>query len=418
MGRSRVRAGHRLGRGGGQPARTASRRWPSTTAGSRSRRARRRRRAGRPAGDGRLHRRHRRGQPRLEDRPQRRRDRRAGAPTADAAATSRWSGACRWCAARSRPPPSSTASRSTRRRWPTGGSRWSRSTPCTASATTSTSTVKLWDRARAPDRLREPLRGRRGRRRRAEKKAPQGVSRWLAGAFAACACRLRGRRVAGGGRATTARRWTPRAGGRDDGRTRRRRRRSRSRCSSPSRQRRPADAPAAARPGARQWRRLSYDFTPFFEPIAPYWIDGVDVGLCHMETPMGPGPPTTYPIFNTPTRSRRLDRQSSGWDACRTASNHSVDGGQAGIDGTVEALDEAKLAHTGSFSSDGKSREADDPRRSTGSRSASSPTPTPPTASRTAALVGQRVLGRRPAGRGEGDHRGRREAPARPGPTP
>ena len=50
------------------------------------RRRRRRRRAQRPARQGRLHRRHRRRQPRLEDRPQRRRDRRTGAPTAAAAA--------------------------------------------------------------------------------------------------------------------------------------------------------------------------------------------------------------------------------------------------------------------------------------------------------------------------------------------
>ena len=97
----------------------------------------------------------------------------------------------------------------------------------------------------------------------------------------------------------------------------------------------------------------SYDFAPFFEPVGD-WIDGVDLGLCHLETPMGPGPPTTYPIFNTPTDlAGSVER--SGWDACSTASNHSVDGGQAGIDGTLGALDQAGLEHTGSFSSDGKS---------------------------------------------------------------
>jgi poly-gamma-glutamate capsule biosynthesis protein CapA/YwtB (metallophosphatase superfamily) len=99
----------------------------------------------------------------------------------------------------------------------------------------------------------------------------------------------------------------------------------------------------------------AYDFTPFFKPIAPY-VDDVDVGLCHMETPMGPGEPTTYPIFNTPAALANSIAKS-GWDACSTASNHSVDGGQAGIDGTVEAFDDAKLAHTGSFSSEQQSRE-------------------------------------------------------------
>lgn len=97
-----------------------------------------------------------------------------------------------------------------------------------------------------------------------------------------------------------------------------------------------------------------YDFAPFFKQIKPY-IAGVDLGLCHMETPMGPGPPTTYPIFNTPT-GLATSAHRSGWDACSTASNHSLDGGQAGIDGTVDALDHADVAHTGSFASSRASR--------------------------------------------------------------
>src|SRR5688572_27066208 len=42
-----------------------------------------------------------------------------------------------------------------------------------------------------------------------------------------------------------------------------------------------------------------YDFAPFFRKVRP-WVGGVDLGLCHVETPMGPGRPSTYPIFNTP----------------------------------------------------------------------------------------------------------------------
>jgi hypothetical protein len=92
-----------------------------------------------------------------------------------------------------------------------------------------------------------------------------------------------------------------------------------------------------------------YDFAPFFTAIRPY-VEGVDLGLCHMETPMGPGPPSTYPIFNTPTELA-ADVHRSGWDACSTASNHSVDQGQAGIDGTVKALHRHDVRHTGSFRS-------------------------------------------------------------------
>jgi poly-gamma-glutamate synthesis protein (capsule biosynthesis protein) len=89
-----------------------------------------------------------------------------------------------------------------------------------------------------------------------------------------------------------------------------------------------------------------YDFAPFFRRIRPY-VDGVDLALCHVETPMGPGPPSTYPIFNTPTDLARSIARS-GWDACSTASNHSVDQGQAGIDGTIAALNHADVEHAGS----------------------------------------------------------------------
>ena len=92
-----------------------------------------------------------------------------------------------------------------------------------------------------------------------------------------------------------------------------------------------------------------YDFAPFFNQIAPY-IAKVDLGLCHVETPMGPGPITTYPIFNTPTDLAKSIHRS-GWDACDSASNHSLDGGQRGIDGTVKALHRAGVEHTGSFKS-------------------------------------------------------------------
>jgi poly-gamma-glutamate synthesis protein (capsule biosynthesis protein) len=98
-----------------------------------------------------------------------------------------------------------------------------------------------------------------------------------------------------------------------------------------------------------------YDFTPFFKKIAPY-VEDVDYGLCHVETPMGPGPITTYPIFNTPTDLANSIHRS-GWDACDTASNHSIDGGQRGINGTVDALDHADVKHTGSFKSREKSSE-------------------------------------------------------------
>ncbi len=92
-----------------------------------------------------------------------------------------------------------------------------------------------------------------------------------------------------------------------------------------------------------------YDFVPMLRRVGPL-IRRADLAFCHVETPMGPGPPRGYPKFNTPPALARAIR-ATGWDACDTASNHSLDGGQAGIDATGRALDRAGVRHTGSFSS-------------------------------------------------------------------
>lgn len=92
-----------------------------------------------------------------------------------------------------------------------------------------------------------------------------------------------------------------------------------------------------------------YDFRPLLREIRPY-VRGADLAICHVETPMSPRPPQGYPVFNTPPALARAIRWT-GWDACDTASNHSLDQGQYGIDQTGVALDRAGVRHTGSFPS-------------------------------------------------------------------
>ncbi len=92
-----------------------------------------------------------------------------------------------------------------------------------------------------------------------------------------------------------------------------------------------------------------YDFAPFFAAVRPY-IQGADLALCHVETPMTPAPPAGYPTFNTPPELASAIAQT-GWRACSTAGTHSLDQGQAGVDDTIRALDRAGVAHTGTFSS-------------------------------------------------------------------
>jgi poly-gamma-glutamate capsule biosynthesis protein CapA/YwtB (metallophosphatase superfamily) len=92
-----------------------------------------------------------------------------------------------------------------------------------------------------------------------------------------------------------------------------------------------------------------YDFRPMFRYVRPI-LRGADVALCHQETPLEGGAPAGYPRFRTPPALAGAVRWA-GWDVCSTASNHSVDDGQAGIDATAKAFDRAGVRHTGSFRS-------------------------------------------------------------------
>ena len=92
-----------------------------------------------------------------------------------------------------------------------------------------------------------------------------------------------------------------------------------------------------------------YDFRPMLARVRPI-VRRAALAFCHVETPMGAGAPSGYPRFNTPPELAAAIKWT-GWDACDTASNHSVDRGQAGIDATARALDAAGVRHTGSFRS-------------------------------------------------------------------
>ncbi len=97
----------------------------------------------------------------------------------------------------------------------------------------------------------------------------------------------------------------------------------------------------------------SYDFAPMLAPLKPY-VQGADIAFCHIETPMGPGEPSGYPLFKAPPELAGAVK-ATGWNACDTASNHSLDQHMAGIRSTGRALDEAGLPHTGSFASKAES---------------------------------------------------------------
>jgi poly-gamma-glutamate synthesis protein (capsule biosynthesis protein) len=101
-----------------------------------------------------------------------------------------------------------------------------------------------------------------------------------------------------------------------------------------------ADAVAAGGDG--------FDFGPLLAGVAPV-VRAADVAVCHLETPLAPagGPYSGYPSFSVPPEIAPA-LAAAGYDACSTASNHTFDGGAAGIDRTLADLDAAGIRHAGS----------------------------------------------------------------------
>lgn len=101
------------------------------------------------------------------------------------------------------------------------------------------------------------------------------------------------------------------------------------------------DAAAAGKPGL--------DFVPLLEGQRKY-IQASDLAICHQETPVaGPdGPFSAYPSFNVPPQIITATKHV-GYQACTTASNHTIDRSTDGLLRTLDALDAAGLKHTGSY---------------------------------------------------------------------
>jgi len=93
----------------------------------------------------------------------------------------------------------------------------------------------------------------------------------------------------------------------------------------------------------------TYNFNPMLAYIKPI-IKRADLAVCHVEVPMTSAPLSGYPLFNSPPALADAIVKT-GWNACDSASNHTLDQGQTGVDQTIENLDRAGVAHTGSYAS-------------------------------------------------------------------
>ncbi|MCC3282661.1 CapA family protein [Arthrobacter caoxuetaonis] len=107
-------------------------------------------------------------------------------------------------------------------------------------------------------------------------------------------------------------------------------------------------AAADARAGGKQ----PLDFEPLLEGMRAY-VAGSDLAVCHMETPVAEadGPYAGYPMFNVPPQILTA-AAAVGYQACTTASNHTIDAGTEGLNRTLSVLDSLGLEHTGSYASE------------------------------------------------------------------
>ena len=99
-----------------------------------------------------------------------------------------------------------------------------------------------------------------------------------------------------------------------------------------------------------------YDFSYFFDDVK-YHLQTPDITVGNLETTFAGSKVgySGYPTFNTPeTLAKAL--KNVGFDVVSTANNHCMDKGYSGIESTIDYLDEADIAHTGTY----KSKEAQD----------------------------------------------------------
>lgn len=99
------------------------------------------------------------------------------------------------------------------------------------------------------------------------------------------------------------------------------------------------------------------DFAPQLSSLGKY-VSAADLAICHAEVPFAPasGPYQGYPTFAAPPQIATTVKQL-GWDACTTASNHTMDQGWAGLVRTIDTHKAAGLLTAGSYRSQAEAAE-------------------------------------------------------------
>jgi poly-gamma-glutamate synthesis protein (capsule biosynthesis protein) len=95
----------------------------------------------------------------------------------------------------------------------------------------------------------------------------------------------------------------------------------------------------------------TYDFSYVFDDIREE-LQSADIAVGNLETTFAGSNIgySSYPNFNTP-ESLAWNLKDAGIDLVSTANNHSLDTGYMGIESTIDYLDQAGIAHTGTYKS-------------------------------------------------------------------
>jgi poly-gamma-glutamate capsule biosynthesis protein CapA/YwtB (metallophosphatase superfamily) len=108
---------------------------------------------------------------------------------------------------------------------------------------------------------------------------------------------------------------------------------------------------------AQRTGRGGMDFRPMLSDLRPL-VGSADLAICHLETPLAPrgGPYSSYPVFSVPPQIVPAIK-ATGYDACTTVSNHSLDAGFDGIVRTLRDFDRAGIEHAGTVTTKHASRQ-------------------------------------------------------------
>ena len=90
----------------------------------------------------------------------------------------------------------------------------------------------------------------------------------------------------------------------------------------------------------------TYNFDSNYQYVKPY-IEEADIALCNVETVFADKAPCGYPMFNAPDELATAIK-NAGFDVAITSNNHMIDQGTAGVERSIQVLQNAGLSTVGS----------------------------------------------------------------------